>query len=131
MDHCLPGEKAAAEPERGFFRWRQPLREMAIAVTVVRLKAEGTPSSLLPTKILYHARRFGAIDHSEERSHRRHSSWSDKAGPAPNSTTSVRPDEKFVPWKSSRSKSQEARASTVKPPPSVRSSPTAARWSNT
>jgi hypothetical protein len=61
MDHCLPGEKAAAEPERGIFRWRQPLREMAIAVTVVRLKAEWTPSSLLPTKTLYHARRFGAI----------------------------------------------------------------------
>jgi len=67
----------------------------------------------------------------EPRPHRRHSSCSDSAGPGSNSTTSVRPEVKLAPWKSSRSNSQLASASIVNPPPSVRSIPIAARWSKT
>ncbi len=62
---------------------------------------------------------------------RRHINCNDSPGPGSNSTTSVRPEVKFVPWKSSRSNIQLASASTVNPPPSVLSNPTAARWSKT
>ena len=67
----------------------------------------------------------------ESPAQRRHISCMDSPSPGSNSTTSVRPEVKFVPWKSSRSNIQLASASMVNPPPSVLSNPTAARWSKT
>ena len=97
-------------------------------------QSPGMPRSItikLPVAGVTSSMAFSKAISREPRPHRRHSSCNDTAGPGSNSTTSVRPEVKFVPWKSSRSNSQLASASIVNPPPSVRSIPTAARWSKT